>query len=103
MGISNFTAEELYEFEQNALAKAESLYEEGTIHPPLQDDEFIVTDIAERLNISRNTAQSRIEEMIENGDVANSRRASIANKDGHLRTKMRVYKWAYDGKSNNST
>lgn len=95
MSIEDYTAEELYAFQQQALEKAASLYIEGTIHPALEDDEFLVNDICERLNISKPTAQNRIDEMIENGDVLFSRRASVANRDGHLRTKIRVYRWSY--------
>jgi DNA-binding MarR family transcriptional regulator len=95
MSIEDFTAEELYAFQEQALEKAASLYSEGTIHPPLKEDEFLMTDICERLNISKPTAQTRIDEMIENGDVVFSRRASVANRDGHLRTKIRVFRWAY--------
>jgi hypothetical protein len=96
MSISDYTADELYAFQEIALEKAARVYKEGTIHPPLQDDEFLVITICERLNVSKPTAQLRVDEMVENGDVVFSRKASVANIDGHLRTKVRVYKWAYD-------
>ena len=99
MSISDYTADELYQFEEQALQKAASLYKEGTIHPPLKDDEFLVNSICERLNISKPTAQARVDEMVENGDVVFSKKASVANIDGHLRTKVRIYRWAYDNKN----